>query len=67
MNPLAWLKDWFRFLRGVQGGVRNLIMMEGTPVLVYQMGSVGSMSVTWSLRHAGYADVLHVHRLSLDG
>lgn len=34
-----------------------------TPVIVYQMGKVGSLSVVRSLRAYGIAPVFHVHRL----
>lgn len=35
------------------------------PVLVYQMGKVGSQSVYYSLRETGYFPILHFHYVSL--
>ena len=45
----------YRFLRTVRRGV---------PVIVYQMGKVGSSSVVRSLKEAGVAPVYHIHRMN---
>jgi hypothetical protein len=41
-------------------------LKKGTPVIVYQMGKVGSSSIGDSLKSCGVAPVFHIHRLNPD-
>lgn len=41
-------------------------MSADSPVLVYQVGSVGSTSIYRSLQQAGLPDVFHLHRMNAD-
>jgi hypothetical protein len=59
-------------LGSVRAGIRRILgslnwrLKRRTPVIVYQMGKVGSSSVMNSLHWCGVATVFHVHRLNPD-
>jgi len=42
-------------------------ILRGTPVIVYQMGKVGSVSIKNSLESCGVAPVFHVHKMNPSG
>jgi hypothetical protein len=62
--PMRQVKDWvMRPIHYVRNALIRGFDEAGVPVLVYQMGKVGSKSVTDSLQNKGVAPVYHVHQL----
>ena len=45
---------------------RALRKRDCEPVIVYQMGKVGSRSITDSLKSCGVHPVFHIHRMNLE-
>jgi len=42
----------------------EVIIRKKTPIIIYQMGKVGSTSIAISLKRAGVSPVFHVHRMN---
>ena len=66
---IAFVKNSWNNLRRVKWDVvfsTRLNLTSHIPIVVYQMGKVGSSSVTESLKLAGVNHVFHVHRMNPD-
>ena len=55
-----------RLRKALDKGLYLRELKRGTPVIVYQMGKVGSSSIRDSLKSCGFAPVFHVHRMNPD-
>lgn len=55
---------WRRSRRILGKGLYSRKLKKGTPIIVYQMGKVGSSSVIDSLKLYGLKPVFHIHRLN---
>lgn len=65
----AFVRNSWNNLQRVKGDIvfsTRLNLTSHTPIVVYQMGKVGSSSVTESLKLAGVNLVFHVHRMNPD-
>lgn len=66
---IAFVRDSWNNLQRVKGDVvfsTRLNLTSHIPIVVYQMGKVGSSSVTESLKLACVNHVFHVHRMNPD-
>lgn len=64
--PIRRVKDWIMApIHYVRNAKIRGFEEAGVPIVVYQMGKVGSMSITKSLQRRGVAPVYHVHQLHL--
>lgn len=57
---MTFLSRWYNYLYIYW----HANCMKNTPIIVYQMGKVGSTSITYSLRKCGIHPVYHVHRMN---